>query len=287
MITAITRADAHLITNFDEQVFDLNAAYVEWVQTEPQDNRQGVFHPSASDGCSRHGVYEFIGTPRVYQTAIIEDPSGNAAKDVNPVKDRDTFRVGHAVHEFTQYIIGDLARILTPKGIEFKFEAEVPYDKATDILFLDFGIGGTTDGILEIWHPQQGWHQRGVIEIKTSKTEKFDELKEPKPGHQMQANIYAFRFDVPIIWYWYFNKNTSDRKVFRRQAEDKWLEPALNKFEGMGTHVKNGTLPDREESWWMCPRCEYSHVCNPEINKRIDRQKAIIQMGKKGGFGNR
>lgn len=286
MITAVTRSDAANITNHHEQIFDLDAAYIEWVQTEPQDDRQGVFHPSASDGCARHGVYEFIGTPRVYPVEIVKDPTA-PHKDLNPVKDRDTFRVGHAVHAFTQHIIGDLERVLGPKGIEFTFEAEKPYDKKTDSLFLDFGIGGTCDGLLELWHPQEGWRQRGIIEIKTSKTEKFDELKGPKDGHQMQANLYAFRFDAPIIWYWYFNKNTSDRKVYSRAAEDKWLELALNKFESMGSHVAAGTLPDREESWWMCPRCEYGHVCQPDLLVKIRRQKAINKMNKKGGFGSK
>lgn len=278
MITATTRADAEIIVDFDE-VFDLNGAYIEWVQTEPQDNRQGVFHPSASDGCARHGVYEFIGTPRVYPTEI--------TKDVNPVKDRDTFRIGHAIHEFTQTIIGDLERVLAPKGIEFEFKSEVPYDRETDVLFLDFGIGGTTDGILELWHHASGWHQKGVIEIKSSKTEKFEELKGPKDGHQMQANLYAFRFDVPIIWYWYFNKNTSDRKVFTRRAEDVWLEKALTKFDGMGKHAREGTLPDREESWYMCPRCEYGHTCKPEVLVRLEKRKQLNKTISRGGFGKR
>ena len=279
MITATTRADAAKIVDFDEQVFDLDAAYNEWVQTEPQDNRQGVFHPSQADGCARHSVYEYIGTPRIYPTAI--------TKDVNPVQDRDTFRVGHAVHHFTQTIIGDLKRILTPKGLEFKFEAEVPYDPESDVLYLDFGIGGTTDGILEVWHPILGWRQRSIIEVKTSKTEKFDELKGPKDGHQMQANLYAFRFDAPIIYYWYFNKNNSQRKVYRRKAEDKWLEEALNRFEAMGTHVANGTLPDRDESWYICPRCEYSHTCKPEVLVKINNRAAINKVMQKGGFGKR
>lgn len=282
MITATTRADAAKITNFDEQVFDLDAAYVEWVSTETRDNRQGVFHPSASGGCPRRSVYEYIGTPRSYASH-----TDGLVQPYKLTKSLDTFRVGHAVHGFTQQIMSDLSRILTPKGIEYKFTPEIPFDPETDTLWLDFGIGGTCDGLLEVWHPKLGWHQRGVIEIKTSKTERFEELKAPKDDHQMQANLYAFRFDTPIIWYWYFNKNTSDRKVFRRVASDEYLEKALNHFDALGAHVRAGTLPDRDESYIICPECEYAHTCQPKVLENIRRQVAISKLGKKGGFGNR
>lgn len=269
MLNAVTRADRGLITN-ETFIFDLEETYVEWVDTEPQDDRRGVFHPSAVGMCGRKNVYEYIGSPRQ-----------SAAK----AEDKEIFRIGHAVHHLVQTILGDLSRVLEPKGIEYRFRPEVPFDPQTDTLFHDLGIGGTTDGILELWS-RQGWAQRGVVEIKTIKDEHFNTLRGPKEDHLMQANLYAFRFDTPILWFWYYNKNTSRRKVFRRAASDKYLEMAIARFADQRAHADAGTLPEREENFYMCPRCEYGHICKPDTLERIRNQQALAQVRKKG-FGNR
>lgn len=270
MITATTRADASLITS-PADIFDLEAAYTKWVDTEPQDDRRGHFHPSAVGMCARRGVYEYIRTPRVFQHSTNE---------------REIFRMGHSIHAMVQGILADLDRVLTPLGIKFTFEAEKPYDPATDSLYLDFGIGGTCDGLLTLECPTEGWSQRSVIEVKSSKDKTFGALQAPKPDHQMQANLYAFRFDAPIIYYWYYNKDTSERKVYAMAANDAVLGKAIDRFAMQQAHVRAGTLPDREESFYMCPRCEYSHVCKPPTLDRINNQKALATIHKKG-FGRR
>lgn len=279
LTTAVTWNDAKNIKSVDAEVFDLDSAYMDFVTTEPKDNRQGVFHPSATGGCGRRSVYEFNGAPRSYTNALGLLPAAKLTQK------QDIFRIGHAVHGFTQTIMGELARVLGPKNIEFEFEAEKPFDPVTDTLWLDFGIGGTTDGILTVWHTVLGWRQKIVIEIKTCKDEVFEKLTGPKEDHLMQANLYAFRFDCPIIIFWYFNKNNSDRKVFRRLADEKYLEMAINYFDKLGDHVRAGTLPDREESYMMCPECEYSHLCKPEVLTRIQGRASVNKMIKRGGFG--
>jgi len=270
MITATTRDHAAHLTNLDD-IFDLEATYVEWVTTETQDDRRGVFHPSAVGGCARRGVYEYIGTPRV---------------QMNTEKDLEVFRMGHSVHGIVQGILADLGRVLTPRGIKYSFREEVSFDPLMDTLFLDLGIGGTTDGILEMECLADGWAQRAVVEIKSSKGKLFDAIRGPKPDHEMQANLYAFRYDCPVIYYWYYNKDNSDRKVFKRAASDKALEMALERFTAQRMHADSGTLPDREESFYMCPRCEYGHVCQPDSLQRIHAQHKITTLQKKG-FGRK
>lgn len=267
MITATTLEDAEKLTTDD--IFDLESAYVDWVSTEPRDDRRGVFHPSAVGGCARRNVYEYIGTPRVY---------------ADTAKDMEVFRIGHAIHGIVQGILGDLERVLNPKGIEVTFRAEVPYDRETDSLYLDLGIGGTTDGVLTLTSKKEGWSQRAILEVKSIKSKNFDLLKAPKPDHQMQANLYAFRFDCPIIYYWYYNKDSSDRKVFRYRASPAVLQAAVERFAAQRAHADHGTLPDREESFYICPRCEYAHVCKPDSLRQIHNKKALSTLQKKG-FG--
>lgn len=267
MINATTLDDVPSLKA--EDIFDLEAAYVEWVDTEAHDDRRGHFHPSAVGMCARRGVYEYIKTPREF---------------MHSTNEMEIFRMGHAIHALVQNILSDLERVLTPKGIKYRFIPEIPYDKNTDTLFLDFGIGGTCDGLLELEGP--GWSQRGVVEIKTSKSELFNKLREPKPDHQMQANLYAFRFDTPIIYYWYYNKDCSERKVFTRTADTAVLDKAIQRFADQKAHVDAGTLPEREESFYMCPRCEYGHVCKPDTLQHIRNKQALIGVKKKG-FGVR
>jgi CRISPR/Cas system-associated exonuclease Cas4 (RecB family) len=270
IVTATKRSDAPYITSTAE-IFDLDGAYEDWVRTEPRDNRQGHFHPSAVGGCARRNVYEYICAPQQF---------------ADKPEDLEIFRLGHAVHALVQKILGDLDRVLTPRGIEYTFQAEVPYDPATDTLYNELGIGGTCDGILELHNPKLGWRQRGVVEIKTIKDEKFNQLKAPKKEHQMQANLYAFRFDCPIIWYWYYNKDNSRRKVIPVAADEAVLNEALGRFIDQKAHVDAGTLPEREESFWMCPRCEYGHLCQPKAVKRIQEQQRLVQVRTNGGFGS-
>ncbi len=269
IVNAVTRTDTACITDIENQVFDLEAAYVEWVDTEKQDDRRGVFHPSAVGMCARRNVYEYVGTPRV-----------KAAK----VADLETFRIGHAVHHLVQTILADLDRVLTPKGIEYSFQPEIPYDPEIDTLYHDLGIGGTCDGLLELHHTKLGWRQRGVVEIKSIKDKLYNELRGPKEDHLMQANLYAFRFDTPILWFWYYNKNNSERRVYRRLADDVILGNAIERFATQRAHADAGTLPDREESWYMCPRCEYGHVCKPDILQRVRHQEKLVKVRSKG-FG--
>jgi CRISPR/Cas system-associated exonuclease Cas4 (RecB family) len=269
IINAVTRDDAQHIMNIEEQVFDLEGAYVDWVESEPRDDRQGHFHPSAVGGCARRNVYEYIRTPRQF---------------MDKPEDMEIFRIGHAVHHLVQTILSDLSRVLTPRGIEYTFQPEIPYDPETDLLYNDLGVGGTCDGLLTLHHKRLGWKQRGVVEIKTIKNEKFNQLREPKEDHQMQANLYAFRFDAPIIWYWYYNKDNSKRRVFKTKASDKHLTKALARFTEQRAHVDAGTLPEREESFWMCPRCEYGHVCKPSALSNIKMRQDLVKVQAKG-FG--
>ncbi len=177
---------------------------------------------------------------------------------------------------------------MEPRGIFYEFEKEVPYDPATDKLYVDFGIGGTCDGVMRVWVPGE-WEQRGVVEVKSIKDKNYDKLKGPKEDHVMQAHLYSYRFDCPIMWIWYYNKNTSHRRVFPVVFNEDVLHEALSRYEVMLNHVDKGTLPDREESWWACPRCEYRDECKPAIVRKLKAKERSLKLsrGRKKGRLNR
>lgn len=250
MKSAVTLADAANLTKAD--IFDLEGAYVEALAKKPRDDRQGHFHPSTIGMCGRRNVYEFVRTP--------------AIKTIEP-DDLEIFDMGHAVHGLVQGKLADLRRILSPKKIGYEFRAEVRYDPKTDVLYRDLMIGGTTDGILEIW--ADTWRQRGILEVKSINTANFAKLRGPKEDHVLQAHIYCYRFDCPMMWIWYFNKDTSRRKVFPVVYQPELFDKALERFETWFLHAANGTLPPREESFYSCPRCEYRDVCKPASLTRL------------------
>jgi len=264
--TAVTLNDAPQLTKGD--IFDLEHAYVEDVRAQPRDNRQGVFHPSTVGMCGRRNVYEYIRTP--------------ALPTIEP-EDLEVFDIGHAVHELVQEKLKKLDRSLNPQGIQYRFQKEAPYDPATDKLLTNFGIAGTCDGIVEIW--TDTWRQRGVVEIKSIKDENYKRLSGPKEDHILQAHLYAYRFDCPIIWMWYYNKNTSTRRVYPVVFQQELLMTALQRFQGWLQHADAGTLPEREENWYACPRCEYRDVCDPPTLQKIRKKdyNTKVSRGRRAG----
>jgi hypothetical protein len=251
--TAASIADVQGLVKAD--AFDLESAYIQMLKDKPRDNRQGHFHPSAIGSCGRRNVYEYIRAPAV---ATI-DPD-----------DLEVFDMGHAVHGLVQGKMAELGTSLATKGVGYSFRAEVRFDPETDVLYQDLHVGGTTDGILEIW--TDTWKQRGILEVKSIKDENFVKLRGPKEDHVMQAHIYAKRFDCPIIWIWYFNKNTSERKVYTVIFQQEIFERAVAKYVLWLSHAGDGTLPDREESFYICPRCEYREVCKPPSLTKVRRK---------------
>lgn len=243
-----------------KDLYDLDQAYGDFVDQLPNDNRQGVFHPSANGMCGRMNVYEYIRAPRDAQAVTGES--------------REIFDVGHHVHDLVQSRFEAMAPYMLKKGIELTFRREVPCDYENDELFLNFGIGGTTDGILELRFLKTGLVQRSVIEIKSSADKAFDKLRKPYEDHVDQAMIYAFRFKCPVVYIWYFNKNNSRRKVYPVvYSEDRLNEILTSRYIPWLQHVADGTLPDKAEDYFSCKDCAYAKICQPKVLKKYKKSK--------------
>lgn len=270
MITAVTIADAARLN--EDDIFDLESAYTLALSTTTRDDsRQGYFHPSEVGYCRRKSVYGFIRAPFIPTL----DPESV-----------EIFDLGHAVHELVGRKLQDVGRVLRPKNIGYSFRAEVPFDPAWDTLFSDLGIGGTADGIIEIW--TDTWKQRSILEAKSINKEGFERLSKPKHEHLMQAHLYAYRFDCPIIYNWYYCKDNSKRRVYASSFNVTVFNQAIEYFEKLRVHVEAGTLPERDEDFFECPRCQYRMVCQPEQLARLRRKEeddaALSQIRSRGRF---
>jgi hypothetical protein len=279
MKTAVNLADAANLGDPRDEVFDIYRAYAETLLSDPAReeetrSRQGYFHPSAIGMCARRNVYEARREPFVSHLGV---------------QDLEIFRIGHFVHERVQGVLAEVDRVTSQQGLLWSFTPEVPYDKKKDRLFADLRTGGTCDGELTIEKPGK-WKQRGVLEAKSMKDEYWQKLKRPKDNHLLQGHLYAFRHDCPIIWFWYYNKNTSQHRVFPWVYDPEIFDRAVQRLVLFNEHLDQGTLPPKEEGWYSCARCEYQEVCQPAVLKKRTTAskpgpltKATRGFGKKGG----
>lgn len=238
-----------------EKVLNLAALYVLGIDNSNDEHiaRMGHWHPSSVGYCKRAQVMQYLRTP----------PTDKQTKRL-----KEIFGFGHAVHDLVQNRLATLGPLLLERGLNYEFRAEVPFDPETDELYRELNIGGTADGILRVWNPE--FEQRGLVEIKSQSDDRHNELlamKTAYPNHLGQSHIYAYRFDLPIIWVFYFNKNNSKREVRLQLFDQQIFEDALKYFVDCGDFVKRGELPPREESWFECKECVYRTVCAPSVLK--------------------
>lgn len=278
MLTAKSLSDIPNILGKEKQLFPLARAYELGVLSRERDERSGVLHPSAVGMCARRGVYELLSYD---------------ARNTFEARTLEIFELGHKVHDIIQTRLHkDVPNALKALKAElrmwsidsYEFEDEVGYDPETDELFLNYKIGGTCDGILTI--SGKGWVQRGVIEIKSIGQSGFDKLTSvsAKNDHLMQAHLYAYRFDCPLIWVIYYCKNNSKLRVYPVVFDEEIFEEAFSIMQSQYNHSLQGTLPAREESWFGCKGCGYAHHCNPTILNRKGKTSAKARPTRNGDY---
>lgn len=222
------------------------------------EKRAGHFHPSSVGYCKRANLYQYYRVP----------PSDKRSKEFIEIT-----ALGHLIHDRIQTnlegIVKDsLARSEVYRRAKVEFRREVPYDPKTDVLFQDLDIGGTCDGLLRITGPT--WQQFGIVEIKSQNDEWFKRSQSQDgahPDHLMQAHLYAFRFNAPIIWVWYFNKNNSKHELKPHFFDHEVFNNAVEYFAELNRFAEKRALPPREESFFECKECVYRTKCEPRVLK--------------------
>lgn len=255
--TLKTIADAENADTKD--IYDIQSAYEKGRGRRPVDDRSGCLHPSAVGECKRKAYYEYFPHP-----------------NLRPVSSKlqGVFDLGHSIHDLIQKKFVPYLEASDPGLIvNFVSEAAAPSD---DYLLKHFGVGGHTDGVLELRHKKRpGWVQRGVLEIKSLGVSGVGTIKKPKKEHLKQGSLYAFRWDTPIIWVWYFGKDQGVNIVFRTLFDQDLFEEAILYFEEVWDHVQRKVPPEREINTFYCKDCVFRAICKPpgvidfEASKRI------------------
>lgn len=210
---------------------------------------QGI-HASELSGCLRQVAHNLLGTP----VGGIQQPS---------VTTELTFAIGHAWHNILQgYLLETASR--DPDGATFRPEIKISPEHQE--LAAHYNIQSHSDGIWR-WAAYPDYLLN--IEIKSSSKEEFKARKQPEPDHVEQAHIYMGVLRAAHTWFIYIDKESGEFTPstypwvvpFRREVWDK-LEGRMNLVHHA---VAQGQLPEREESWWGCGKCNYAWECQPNV----------------------
>lgn len=121
--------------------------------------------------------------------------------------------------------LGTLVHLYIQENLE---RAGVLKDFETPVDAPAYGIKGNTDGIVEFsgvddlnnfYLPEDM-----ILEVKTINEYGFKALRKPKPEHIKQASIYGSFLGLKKICFLYYNKNTSDLKIYVTDIDFKYVE---------------------------------------------------------------
>ena len=222
---------------------------------------------SFSSPCLRQILYDYTHT----------------TKDFSPsAKEQKIFDVGHAIHELIQ-------EWLQESGVYIPFKDPItgliPINKFNGkpdpefpITFAPLEIKkGGVDGVVKL--SDQLW----LVEAKSIKQERFEELIETKKDHRIQANIYIGAFEqnraqgayshipelegtdiVQGVIYLYLNKNTGEFKEYVESFDKEVLHKVFKKYEEFKEYVNEKELPPKTDHF--CPWCPWRTKCKKEFN---------------------
>lgn len=126
-----------------------------------------------------------------------------------------------------------------------------------------------------------------LLEMKTSNDKNFKELqkkgvKEAKPIHYAQMQIYMRKGKLTRALYMAYNKNTSEYYFERVNVDKGFADDLIRKAEGIITATEPPACKF-PKTWFSCKWCDYKEICHedakPEINCRTCEHSDIEDGG--------
>lgn len=259
----------------------LSTMYEDFLRSFPGDSHERApgIHASELNKCLRQTAYSLRAVQK--------------KEDIAPSW-RKRFEIGHAVHNMVQAhfkrmcvqkskeVAADLA---SRYGWYVSFESEVKCSPEHQELARHYKIYSSCDGVFTFTDPETGTVMLRVgLEIKSEAPDSFEKLKEPKPDHVQQTHVYMACLDLPLMWFFYFNKGNQNST----ESGAPWLvvwnpdiwQRLAKRAEEVLSHDAAGTEPDREEGT-HCEFCPYSWKCEP--SKLAYKNRKFISVRRPGG----
>lgn len=209
-------------------------------------------HASEISGCLRKVVYGLNGTEKKNHATTV---------DTNM---RRRFQIGHMVHALTQ---DDFDRMCWMTDGVLDFVPEVTITPETSEVSGKYVIYSHSDGVFTFYSHGEPYLRVG-LEIKTMSGDEFAKLKKPLDYHVEQVHVYQKTLDVPLMWFFYYNKSNSNwtppKAPYLTAFDHRVWDRLENKMQHAHRLIAEGKLPEREEGM-PCSWCPFSWTCLPTI----------------------
>jgi len=259
----------------------LSTLYDEFMNNfdEGDDHRSPGIHASEVNKCLRQAAYTIRATEK--------------RKDI-AASWQKRFQIGHAVHAMVQEHFKRMcirrskeiaANLASRHGWLVEFEAEVKCAPGKQELASYYNIHSSCDGVFTFTEPGTSEVMlRVALEIKTEAPDSYKDLKKPKDDHVAQAHLYMACLDIPVIWFFYFNKGNQNNT----DSSSPWLvvwQPEVwkrleDRIKRVLTAVHYNEIPPREEGV-HCEFCPYSWDCQPA--KLTYKNRKFVTVRRPGG----
>ena len=147
-------------------------------------------------------------------------------------------------------------------------------------------FGGSLDGVaIHLLEAPKAWH---VLEFKTHSNKSFTDLvakkvRESKPQHFAQMQIYMHLMGMNRAMYLAVNKDTDDLYVQRVEADVAYTEQLLEKARRIIFAPTPLPRISEEPSWYQCRLCDHADVCHgpraAEVNCRTCLHSTPVEGG--------
>ena len=147
-------------------------------------------------------------------------------------------------------------------------------------------FGGSLDGVaIHLLEAPKAWH---VLEFKTHSNKSFTDLvakkvRESKPQHFAQMQIYMNLMGMNRAMYLAVNKDTDDLYVQRVEADVAYTEQLLEKARRIIFAPTPLQRISEEPSWYQCRLCDHADVCHgtraAEVNCRTCLHSTPVEGG--------
>lgn len=260
------------------------------------ERRFHIFHPSAWGSCLRKIAYQYYND----EAPFIE----KTPNDVDDRMER-IFDNGHATHArwqnyldqagvlrgvwrcsnplcYKHYGKGELLGIFNPSTIrtgpergetrkdwvcECGSKERLEYEEATVKSDAKFNFTGHCDAIIDVRGTEfeTGKFDIFVADLKTIKDDMYSELKEPKPEHVIQVNIYMWILGLSAAVVVYENKDNQALKEMFVPRDDEMIEKIQQQSLWLQDKLSKKQLPFRPKefsrSTFPCRLCEFVSFC--------------------------
>jgi len=250
------------ITEALREIEALGPLYEEFKKND--DKYREIILEIGGDGSRSVGVHasEVSGCLRkmVYSMSEVDKKVRSEDADVNM---RMRFQLGHVLHALVQ---SDVQHMCAETMGEMVFEDEVKISPELGGTAEQYNVHSHSDGVFTKLDKEFNPTLRVNFEIKTMSGPEYDKLTKPKPEHVEQAHVYMKCLDVPVTWFFYYNKSNSNwtkpRAPFLITFDHKIWDRIENRIKRAYKYIGDGELPNREEGR-PCGWCPFASKCNP------------------------